>query len=61
MLGKLDRLVLPPTPLSRRGFLKVTALAGAGFVVGCGPSEPETAQTAAEAAPERIIFQHIYH
>ena len=52
MLGKLDRLAFKPTPMSRRGFLKVTALAGAGFVVGCGPSEPETAATTPQAAPE---------
>jgi isoquinoline 1-oxidoreductase beta subunit len=43
------------TATSRRSFIKVTTLAGAGFVVGCGESPPmgaaPTAATSAPAAP----------
>jgi isoquinoline 1-oxidoreductase beta subunit len=31
-------------PMSRRSFLQVTALAGAGFIVGCGAKQPGTAE-----------------
>ncbi|MEL7450362.1 MAG: xanthine dehydrogenase family protein molybdopterin-binding subunit [Pseudomonadota bacterium] len=54
MLGPIDKRFIAQREagtMSRRVFLKVTSLAGAGFVVGCG-SDPEPAQqVAATASP----------
>ncbi len=45
MLGKIDPRHYARPALSRRGFLKVIGLSGAGFMVGCGDSSEPTATT----------------
>ena len=50
MLGKINARVTRPG-LSRRGFLQVVGLSGAGFMIGCTSREPATsAQVAGGAA-----------
>lgn len=49
MLGKINARVTRPG-LSRRGFLQVVGLSGAGFMIGCTSREPETAAQVAEGA-----------
>jgi isoquinoline 1-oxidoreductase beta subunit len=51
MLGKIDTSRLIRPALSRRGFLKVVGLSGAGFMVGCSDSS-DTAPAAETGAAE---------
>jgi isoquinoline 1-oxidoreductase subunit beta len=51
MLGKIDKRHLPRPSLSRRGFLQVTGLAGAGFMIGCSDSS-DTAAVGNAAGPD---------
>lgn len=56
MLGKIDTRHLVRPALSRRGFLKVIGLSGAGFMIGCSDSsdtEP-VADAGPAAAPEPV-------
>ena len=56
MLGKIDTSHLVRPSLSRRGFLQVIGLSGAGFMIGCGESsdtEP-VADAGPAAAPEPV-------
>ena len=50
MLGKIDTRHLVSPALSRRSFLKVIGLSGAGFMIGCGESS-DTAPVEGPAAP----------
>ena len=49
MLGKIDTRHLVRPSMSRRGFLQVVGLSGAGFLIGCSKS-PDT-EPAADAGP----------
>ena len=53
MLGKIDTRHLVRPSLSRRGFLKVIGLSGAGFMIGC--SESSDTAPVADVAPEPVI------
>lgn len=50
MLDKIDPRLLPRPALSRRRFLEVIGLSGAGFMVGCGPSADDAAPDSADPA-----------
>lgn len=53
MLGKIDKLNLPRPNLTRRGFLQVAGLSGAGFMIGCSDSSDPAAVTDA-VGPEAL-------
>ena len=57
MLGKIDMRHLPRPSLSRRGFLKVAGLSGAGFLIGCSDSQDTAAisDTGAEAMVNAVM------
>ena len=57
MLGKIDMRHLPRPSLSRRGFLKVAGLSGAGFLIGCSDSKDTAAisDTGAEAMVNAVM------
>ncbi len=47
MLNKLKRATLPRTEISRRGFLTVVGLSGAGFLIGCSRDGADAPATSA--------------
>ncbi|MEE4161110.1 MAG: xanthine dehydrogenase family protein molybdopterin-binding subunit [Woeseiaceae bacterium] len=50
MLDKIDPRFLPRPALSRRRFLEVIGLSGAGFMVGCGPAADDAAPDSTDPA-----------
>ncbi|MBT8094793.1 MAG: xanthine dehydrogenase family protein molybdopterin-binding subunit [Gammaproteobacteria bacterium] len=52
MLGRIDTRHLVRPELSRRGFLKVIGLSGAGFMIGCSDSSDNATDAGSGAAAE---------
>ncbi len=60
MLGKIDTRTLVRPALSRRGFLKVIGLSGAGFMIGCSDSsDTAPAARAGAAADGKPVTQSV--
>ncbi len=59
MLGRIDTRHLVRPPLSRRTFLKVVGLSGAGFVIGCSDSSDTEPVAGPATAPEPVTLSDL--